>query len=179
MVMREKVTLEGFKQFVEMPENADRLFELINGEIVEKMPGRATNSAISANLIGLVFSFCKQHQLPYVITGEHGTYSVLGHSLAPDFAYRTEPLTGAYPEPEPPLWVVEVISPTDEPGNIAAKRQVYLQAGILYFEAYPKERAIDVYAPGQPPRRYSMDDVIDVGDVIPGLKLVVRELFKV
>ena len=178
MVAREKVTLESFKQFAEQPENADRLFELINGEIVEKMPGRATNSAIAFNIGFLTRLFCSEQGLPWVITGEHGTYSVLGQSFAPDFAYRTEPLTGAYPEPEPPLWVVEVISPTDEPGNIAAKRQVYLQAGILYFEAYPKEQAVDVYAPGQPPRRYSVDDVIDVGELIPGFKLAVRELFE-
>ena len=178
MAAREKVTLEAFKQYVELPENSDRLFELINGEIVEKMPGRASNSAISANFIFLTRLFCSQHQIPFVITGEQGTYDVLGHSLAPDFAYRTDPLTGAYPEPEPPLWVVEVISPTDEPGNIAAKRQVYLQAGILYFEAYPKEQAVDVYAPGQPPRRYGVDEVIDVGELIPGFRLAVRDLFE-
>jgi Uma2 family endonuclease len=177
MVTREKVTLEQFTEFVYLPENASRVFELINGEIVEKMPGRATNSAISATLIGLAFSFCKQHQLPCVITGEHGTYSVLGHPLAPDFAYRTQPLTGAYPEPEPPLWVAEVISPTDEPGRIAAKRQIYLQAGILYFEVYPDDQAVDVYAPGQPPRRHVVEDVIDLGSLIPGFTLGVQDIF--
>lgn len=177
MVTREKVTLEQFRKFVYQPENASRVFELINGEIVEKMPGRATNSAIAGNFLFLTRLFCRQHQLPYVVTGEHGTYSVLGHPLAPDFAYRTEPLTGAYPEPEPPLWVAEVISPTDEPGRIAAKRQIYLQAGILYFEAYPDDQAVDVYAPGEPPRRFSLGDVIDLGSLIPGFTLAVQDIF--
>jgi hypothetical protein len=43
---------------------------------------------------------------------------------------------------------------------------------------YPKEQAVDVYAPGQPPRRYSVGDVIEVGDLIPGFKLAVRDLFE-
>jgi Uma2 family endonuclease len=118
------------------------------------------------------------HKLPCVTTGEHGTYSVLGHDFAPDFAYRTEPLTGAYPEPEPPLWVVEVISPNDKPKDIRTKRMIYLEAGILYFEVEPEDREVDVYAPGQPPRRYGMGDVIDLGDLIPGFKLAVHDVFE-
>ncbi len=31
-------TIEEFERFLALPENADRLFELIDGEIVEKMP---------------------------------------------------------------------------------------------------------------------------------------------
>ena len=103
MLTQQKVTLDDFILFANQPENADRLFELINGEIVEKMPGRATNSAISMRLGAKVIVWCEQHGIPCVVTGEQGTYDVLEHSLAPDFAYRTEPLTGAYPEPEPPL----------------------------------------------------------------------------
>lgn len=34
------VTEAEFEAFIQRPENADRLFELINGEIVEKVPGR-------------------------------------------------------------------------------------------------------------------------------------------
>ncbi len=178
MVTREKVTLEQFMEFVYQPENASRVFELINGEIVEKMPGRATNSAIAMKFGQLVFVFCTMHQLACVTTGEQGTYSVLGQSFAPDFAYRTAPLTGAYPEPEPPLWVVEVISPTDRPKDIRAKRMVYLEAGVLYFELWPEERSIDAYAPGQLPRTYGVSDVIDMNDLIPGFTLTVSDLFE-
>ena len=178
MVAREKVTLEYFKQFVEQPENADRLFELINGEIVEKMPGTTSNSGISAVLIMEVGPFCKQNRIPCFITGEAGSYDVLGHVFAPDFAYKSTPLSKEYPDPVPPLWVAEVVSSNDQPRLIRAKRQVYLQAGILYWEIYPEEQGVDVYAPDQPVRSYGVEDTLDVGELLPGFTLVVRELFE-
>ena len=178
MVTREIVTLESFKAFVELPENYDRLFELINGEIVEKMPGTTSNSGISAVLIGEVRPFCKQNGLPYFITGEAGSYNVLGHVFAPDFAYKQTPLTKEYPDPIPPHWVAEVISPNDKPRYIRAKRQIYLQAGILYWEIYPEDQNVDVYVPGQPVQTYGIDAVLDVGDLLPGFTLTVRALFE-
>lgn len=177
MAAREKVTLEYFKQFVEQPDNAGRLFELINGEIVEKMPGTTRNSAISANLIGEVRPFCKQHGIPCFVTGEAGTYLVLGHALAPDFAFKQSPTTAEYPDPVAPLWVVEVISPNDKPRDIRAKRTIYLQAGILYWEAYPDEKSVDVYTPDQPVQTYGIEDTLEV-DLLPGFRLAVRELFE-
>jgi Uma2 family endonuclease len=39
VVPQEKLyTVDEFETFIARPEHADRLFELINGEIVEKMP---------------------------------------------------------------------------------------------------------------------------------------------
>lgn len=177
MAAREKVTLEDFRQFVEQPENADRLFELINGEIVEKMPGTTRNSLISANLIGEARNFCKQNQLSYCITGEAGTYLVDGHILAPDFAYKSTPATSEYPDPNAPLWVAEVVSPNDKPREIRAKRAIYLQAGILYWEIYPEDQIIDVHAPGQPVRSYGVADTLDASDLLPGFSVQVREIF--
>ncbi len=178
MVAREQITLEGFKQFAEQPENKDRLFELINGEIVEKMPGTTRNSGIAMTLGIEVGSYCKQNGIPYFITGEAGSYDVLGHVFAPDFAYKPTPLSKDYPDPIAPLWVAEVISANDKPRIIRAKRQIYLQAGILYWEIYPEEQSIDVYTPDLSLRTYEIDDTLDAGDVIPGFTLPVRELFE-
>lgn len=177
MVMREQFTLDDFKQFVEQPENAERLFELINGEIVEKMPGTTSNSGITINLGGEVRAFCKQNQRPCFITGEAGSYDVLGRVFAPDFAYKNTPLSKEYPDPVPPLWVAEVVSVNDKPRFIRAKRQVYLEAGILYWEIYPDEQSVDVYAPGQLVRTYGLNDTLDVGDLLPGFNIMAAELF--
>jgi Uma2 family endonuclease len=43
-------TLPEFEVFIARPENADRLFELINGEIVEKLPTRE-HGIIAGNII--------------------------------------------------------------------------------------------------------------------------------
>lgn len=176
MVAGEKVTREGFSKFAELPENADRVFELINGEIVEKMPGTTRNSAIPMNLAGVVRPYCRQHNIPCFMTGEQGSYNVRGEVFAPDFAYKQTPTTAEYPDPVPPLWVLEVVSPNDKPRDVRNKRQVYLDAGILYWEVYPEDNLVDVYIADQH-MSYRADDVIDLGDLIPGFKLPVRELF--
>ncbi len=178
MVAREKTTLEAFRQFVQQPENSDRLFELINGEIVEKPLGTTSNSGIAMSIVGEVGFFCKQHNLPYFITGEAGSYDVLGHVFAPDFAYKQTPLSKDYPDPVPPLWVAEVISTNDKPREIRAKREVYLEAGILYWEIYPEDQVVDVYTPGQPVQTYRIDETLDVGDLLPDFTLAVRALFE-
>ena len=170
-------TIEEFQEFVARPENTDRLFELINGEIVEKMPGRTSNSELSYNLAFEVKSFCKARNLLCHISGEAGAYAVHGHVVAPDFAFKTTSMSDDYPDPEPPLWAVEIISPTDKAIDIRTKRDIYIEAGILYWEMYPDLKRVDVYAPGQPVRTMGMDGTLDGGDVLPGFELPLKDIF--
>jgi len=170
-------TIDDFMEFVFRPENDGRIFELINGEIVEKMPGRTRNSGIPMIIGGSVYTFCRQHDLPFYTSGADGAYRILGQVLAPDFAYKQMPLSEDYPDLVPPLWVVEVISPTEKPDDIRAKRLIYSAAKILYWELYPKSQSIDIYAPGQPVRTVEIGDVLDVGDLIPGFTIPAREIF--
>ena len=178
MVAREKVTLETFKQFVEQPENADRLFELVNGEIVEVMPGRTSNSQIHSILAAEVRPFCKAHGIPCYTTNADGAFNVLGQVYAPDFAYKQTPMSNEYPDPIAPLWAVKIISPTDKVGEIRKKREGYRAAQILYWEVYPDEQSVDVYTPGQPMKTYGIDDTLGVGDLLPNFKLALRDLFE-
>lgn len=172
-------TIEDFQAFIARPENSDRLFELINGEIVEKMPGRTSNSELSYNLAFEVKVFCKARNLPCHISGGDGAYVIGGQVAAPDFAFKITPMSDDYPDPEPPLWVVEIISPVESAINIRTKRDIYLEAGILYWEMYPDLQRVDVYAPGQPARTVGMDGVLDGGDVLPGFELPVKDIFPV
>jgi Uma2 family endonuclease len=82
-----------------------------------------------------------------------------------------------YPDSIPPLWVVEIVSPTDQPVNVRKKRNIYLQAGILYFEMYPQEKAIDVWTSAQSVQTYQENDTIDLSSVIPGFRLAVKAIF--
>ncbi len=171
------MTIREFEQFVLLPENTERRFELIDGEIVEMAPSRTRNSRFGLVIASVVYHFCHEHDLPTNMSGADGAYDIQGHILAPDFAYKRAPVSDEYPDPEPPLWVVEVISPTDKAPDIREKRQIYQDAGILYWEMYPKAQKIDVYAPGQPPRTVGIDGTLDGGDVLPGFTLAARELF--
>jgi Uma2 family endonuclease len=169
--------LAEFVEFALRPENSDREFEFVNGEMVEKMPGRSTNSYIGHLITVAVHLFCREHKLPCFTSGGDAAYRVGEAVVAPDFAYKPTPMIGEYPDPEPPLWVVEIISPTDKPYDIRAKRLIYIEANILYWELYPQSQSIDIYAPGQSMRTVGIDDMLDSGDVLPGFTLPVKELF--
>jgi hypothetical protein len=49
---------------------------------------------------------------------------------------------------------------------------------MLYWEMYPLDTSIDVYAPGQPLRTFGIDDTLEVGDLIPGFTLPVKDIFR-
>jgi Uma2 family endonuclease len=171
------MTLDEFIALALLPENADRNFEFVDGEIIEKMPGLTENSGIAYNIGIETALHCRQNNLPYFVTGEAGAYRIGNNTLVPDFAYKPTPLSTQYPDPVQPLWAVEVISPNDKVRDIRKKRQRYLEAGLLLWEVYPDERQIDVYAPNQPMTTYGIEDVIEVS-VVSGLKIEVVKLFR-
>jgi Uma2 family endonuclease len=178
MLTRQKeMTIEEFIVFATLPENEDRNLEFINGEIVEMSPGRSTYSRIAIILAAVVYRFCEDHNIPYNASGSQGAYRVGNNTVAPDFSYRSTDLINEYPDPVPPLWAVEVISPTDKAIDVSNKREMYLRAGILLWEVYYPPRRVDVYAPGQPPKSYFMGDALDGGEVLPGFTLAVAKLF--
>jgi Uma2 family endonuclease len=176
-VQKQIYTIETFKQFVSEPEHEDRLFELINGEIIEKMPGRTANSQIHDVIVAEVRPFCKAHGIVCYTSSADGAFDVQGSAVAPDFAYKRTPMSNDYPDPVAPLWAAEIISPTDKVGDIRKKRAIYLAAGILLWEIYPEDRTVDVYTHGQPIHTYGIEDTLDVGDLIPDFKLAISELF--
>jgi Uma2 family endonuclease len=168
---------DEFQAYIARAENNDKLFELIDGTIVEAFPGRTRNSELGHRIAVAVHNFCRQHGIPCHTSGGDGAYRVGENVVAPDFAYKRTPMSDDYPDPVPPEWAVEVISPTDKAFDIRAKRQIYREAGILLWEIYPQAQSIDVYAPNQPARTVRLEDILDAGDVLPGFALPVREVF--
>lgn len=170
------MTLTEFQRWAMLTENAESNFELIHGEVIEVSPGRTSHSELEHLIAFAVRLFCRDTDLPCHTSGGDGAYAIQGHVVAPDFAYKHTPTSDFYPDPEPPLWAVEIISPTDKASDIRAKREIYRQAGILYWELYPKSRSVDVYAPGEPMRTVGIDGVLDGGAVLPGFMLPLRDL---
>ncbi len=171
-------TIEQFQEHAALPENADRIFELINGQIIEKMPSSARNSTLAFDIGFVVQTHCRQNNLPCYISIGDGTYRVNRDVVAPDFAYKTTPTAEEYPDPIAPLWVAEVISPNDKAADIRKKRLIYIEAEILYWEMYPQSRSIDVYAPGQPMKTVSIDGILDVGDLLPGFTIAAKDIWQ-
>jgi Uma2 family endonuclease len=177
MLNTKQMTVEEFAILALSDENANRSLEFINGEIVEVSPGRTRYSEVGNKLVFKVYTFCSQHNIVCHTSGSEGAYRISGSVIAPDFAYKRTPMSEEYPDPDPPLWVVEIISPTDKAADIRDKREIYRRAGILLWEVYLRTKSVDVYAPGQAIKTYSMGEILNGGDVLPEFKLAVADLF--
>lgn len=80
--------------------------------------------------------------------------------------------------PFPPDLAVEVVSENDRAAEVRAKAQSYMANGTkLLLVAYPDDRTIDVYRPGQPIRTLGGADTLDGGDVLPGFSTPVKDIF--
>ena len=78
-----------------------------------------------------------------------------------------------------PDLAVEVISPSNRPGDIRAKVADYLAAGtrlVWVVDPDPARLTITAYETLLSPRVYGADDEIDGSTVLPGLRCRVRDL---
>lgn len=181
MVIKEqRYTIDEFHAYVEKPENRDRLFELINGEIVEKMAS-FTPSRIAARISHKISSYLDQNDIGYV-TGADGSYILSPeHEFMPDVGYISKERLPQEPEREvqgAPDLAVEVKSPTDSKRGLRQKAEDYLRFGTkLVWLVFPEEKRIEVYEPDQDVLEFGIDDTLDGGDVLPDFKLAVRDIF--
>ncbi len=135
------------------------------------------HSYIHILVAAYVVNYCLVNNLPTYSGGADGAYNINGNVVVPDYSYRAHRPGSIYPDPVPPLFVVEVIFPTNTPKEIREKRNIYIQAGILYWEIYQDTQSIDVYEPGKPPRALGINDTLDGANVLPGFTLPVKNLF--
>jgi Uma2 family endonuclease len=181
MINQTPVTLESFEAFINRPENADRHFELINGEIVEKMsPSRQRHTVIGSRFCIHIGMHLEVNDLPGFVTGETGGYEIEGERIIPDCAYVSddvEPSSEVYSKTLTVL-VIEVIS--DEQNSLELERlrqhrQIWLRHGVTVWEAHQFDKSVDVYTPDG---RYEVvtDTLTFLG--LPGLKIPLERIFR-
>jgi len=103
---------------------------------------------------------------------------------APDVGYfRRETLPGGevpvgFFEGVAPDIVVEVISPSDRPGEVLAKSAEWLRGGAqLVWLVDPEDASVLVLRAGHDIRALHADDTLDAEPVLPGFSVPVREFF--
>jgi Uma2 family endonuclease len=176
----EPVDLDIFRAFASLPENRGRLFELIDGEIVEKM-GSFTPSYLAAWIATFINLYLMQNPIGYV-TGADGAYILSDdHALMPDVGYISRARLPTKPDrevPGAPDLAVEVKSPNDSKRELRRKAELYMRFGTkIVWLVFPETRQIEVYLPDQDVRELGIDDTLDGGDVLPGFSLPVKQLF--
>jgi Uma2 family endonuclease len=177
---KQLVTVDEFERLLELPENSDRLLELVDGEIVEKMPTEE-HGIVTSNLIFALGAYNRQYKLGRV---GNEVRQRLPHerlnSRMPDISFSTarRPIVTKGGVPEMPDLAVEVKSPTDSIRKMRAKAAYYLANGArLVWLVFPTLRQIEVYTPDGEVAILVEGDLLSGGEVLPGFTLPVSEIF--
>lgn len=174
-----KMTVQEFDQFVMLPENTDRLFEYIGGEVVEVVSNQKS-STLAARINGFLFMYLLQNNIGF-LTSSDGGYMIAGERYIPDVAFvshdrQTEPSGEAYSDIPPDL-VVEVLSPSNTSREMRVKVVNCLSMGVTVWIVDPEQQQVEVYAPGQRVTNVGLEGTLDGGDILPGFSLAVSDIF--
>lgn len=178
-IQKETYTIAEYSELANAPDN-NRILELIDGELVEKMPS-FTPSRIAAKVIFFLTQFNMQHDLGYVTGADGGYVMGEGNVFIPDVGYISKQRLPEEPRrevPVPPDLAIEVKSPTDSIRDLRKKAERYIDFGTrLVWLVFPETQTVEVYVPDVDVITRTIDDSLDGGEVLPGFTLAVREVF--
>jgi Uma2 family endonuclease len=161
----------------------DRLYELVDGVLVEKVMGY--EEACLALLLGrLLGNFVEEHDLGLVAGADGGLRLMPGLVRIPDISFiswrqlpNKEIPTDPIPELAPDL-AVEVLSETNTREEMQRKLKDYFLAGVqLVWYVDPDDRSVSVYTAPDQSTRLREGRTLDGGAVLPGFAVPVRQLF--
>ncbi|NJR12750.1 Uma2 family endonuclease [bacterium] len=172
---------ESFDEWIARPENAGHTFELIGGEIVEKMVSRPLQSRIGGLILTAFNNYIAQNDIGRAY-GADGGFFVGEDRYIPDasfisYARMPEESSDPYQFAAPDL-AVEVVSPGDRDKDIVPKVVTYLAAGTAVWLVFPEAQEVQVFVAGQPVRKLGINDTLTGGDILPGFTLPLTTLFK-
>jgi Uma2 family endonuclease len=163
----------------------DRFIELIDGEIVE-MPSSLRASQLALLIGSMILPFVREHQLGYVTTADGGYVINDENVFAPDVGFISKERLPELPAqgfgPIPPDLAIEVVSPSDlkdRKQRIEAKLERYLRARVpMICYVYMERKVVEVHRPDRPLQIIGLEDELDLSEVIPGLRLKLRDIFE-
>ena len=186
MVFREQhYTLTDLREIEQRPENRDKTFELINGEIVEVNPPKP-NHAYTADRFYIAFDrYAEQTGSGIAFSDSVGYDLPNGDSLIPDASFVAKSQVW-FPLPDSfnfaPLVAVEVASPSNSGRELLDKAESFLECGTgIVWIAYPVTRVVDACHLTEDGslivRKMDINGTLDGEDVLPDFKLAVKDVF--
>ncbi len=184
---KQLITVEEFEAFIERPENTDRLLELIDGEILEKVPTEL-HALAAANLSGELRAYAKTHKLGRVTVEPRHQLPpeqqnpLHPHSHVPDVAFtsreRKLPIVSKGAVPQMPDLAIEIQSPGQSDWLMREKADYYLDTGSrMVWLVYPDRQLVEVLTVNSR-RILTRDDTLEGGEVLPDFQLLVGVIFE-
>lgn len=164
-----RMTVDEYWEFVNRPENADRLFELHKGEVVEMSRPTTLHGIVAGNIGFDLITYARRVRKGFVTVNDAGVVleEKPGTVVGPDVAYfvgikRFEDVPPKWAE-RPPVLAVEVLSPNDKQGKVNRKVEDYLHGGVrVVWVVDYEERNVTVI---RPDRQLT---VVDAGTMLTG-----------
>lgn len=159
--------------------------ELVAGELIrEPLPGEE-HGLVAASVVARLVELVREHRLGRA-------YSETGFVLArdpdtvrgPDAAFVSAERSAATVRRGPffegaPDLAVEVLSPGNTVREVATKVREYCASGArAVWVIDPGARKVTIHRPGRAPETCSRTDTLDGGEVLPGFRLPVAEIFE-
>jgi Uma2 family endonuclease len=168
---------------VKIRDRERRLFELVDGVLVEKVMGY-WESVLAIELAGLLRDFVKPRKLG-TLAGEAGMLRLSpGLVRIPDLSFISRARLAHHRRalapilPLAPDLAIEVVSEGNTPREMARKVSEYFASGCrLVWLVDPRTRTVAVYTSTAKPIMLTEKQVLTGGDVLPGFRLPLRKLF--
>jgi Uma2 family endonuclease len=168
---------------IEFHDHHDRLFELIDGTLVEKAMGWK-ESELAIIIATLLRNFVSAHRLGKVF-GPDGMVRLEPEQIRiPDVAFISKQRFAGRTLTPGAFWelgcdlAVEVISPSNTRREMERKLGDYFEAGVrVVWLVYLKTREVVVYSSTNNSITLRGDDVLDGGTILPGFSVPGAQLF--
>jgi len=160
-------------------------YELIKGVIYKLSPSGKKHGFIVSKITNIVSNYVYENKLG-ITTGAETGYKLSSNPdtvRAPDMAFESNErlaqcgIIEGYSTVMPDL-VVEVNSPSDSHTRVIKKTQEWLKAGVKgVWVIDPDDEAVAVYNFSGQCRVFDGGDYLEGGNIIPGFKCRVSEIF--
>lgn len=179
-----RMTADEFYDFVGRPENAERQWELVRGEAVEMPSPTKIHGVVCKTISRILDEYAERVGRGYVTGNDSGTLlerdpdTVRGPDVA--FFLDADSFDDLHPKwgEEPPVFVVEVMSPNDRMSDVNDKIADYLDNGVrLVWLVDPELRKVSVYRPDRSLKVFGEAASLTGGDEMPGLECRVADFF--
>jgi Uma2 family endonuclease len=172
-VLTKLMTAEEFYDFVHLPKNRDRHFELEEGEVVEVSRPGERHGAVCANSSYIMVGYTRAIKKGLVTTNDTGIVlerdpdTVRGADVALYLEkYRFSQLKVKYSDRLPKL-ILEVLSPNDRQGKMQKRINKFLEKGVaMAWLLDPDAETLTIFLPNKQPV------VLESHEEVTGLKLL-------
>ncbi len=175
------ITAEAFEAFLVLPENRDRLWELIHGKVVEKVPTEEHGLIVGNILFALKLYIRQTKQGRVGAEIRHQRPNDNHNSRLPDVSYsvdNTRPVVTEGAVPVYPDLAVEVKSPDDSYVEMRDTAHFYLAQGTrMVWLVYPAKRAMEIIT-ADDIQWLMIGDTLSAADVLTGFSVSVAEIFQ-